>query len=214
MRERIQLEETDFLLVLDVQNDFCTGGALPVPDGESIVPLVNRLADMFRHVGFTQDWHPRGHMSFVSSHPGHEPFDVIGVSYGDQILWPDHCVAGTKGAEFHPELHTARAQIVIRKGFHVGIDSYSAFYENDHQTRTGLTGYLRDRGFHRVILAGLATDFCVLYTALDARRDGFETVVVDDAVRGIDIQGSLDEAWTKMAEANVTRVSVEDVIIS
>jgi nicotinamidase/pyrazinamidase len=181
----------DILLVVDVQNDFCPAGRLAVPRGDEVVPLVNRLAEKFEHVLLTQDWHPPGHMSFASSHPGRKPFDTIAASYGPQVLWPDHCVQGTPGAEFHKDLRIAPAELVLRKGYHRDIDSYSAFYENDRTTHTGLAGYLRERGFTRVFVAGLAFDFCVRYSSEDARREGFEVVVIEDACRGIDVDGSM-----------------------
>lgn len=178
------------LLVVDIQNDFCPGGSLAVPRGDEVVPLINALAPKFAHVVLTQDWHPRGHLSFASSHAGKKPYQTIEVSYGTQILWPDHCVQGTVGAAFRDDLHIPHAELVLRKGYHREIDSYSAFYENDRKTATGLAGYLRERGFTRVFLAGLAFDFCVRYSAEDARREGFEAVVFDDASRSIDVDGS------------------------
>ena len=178
------------LLVVDIQNDFCPGGGLAVPRGHEIVPLINSLARKFAHVILTQDWHPRGHLSFASSHAGKQPFETIDVDYGKQILWPDHCVQGTSGAAFHADLDIAHAQLVLRKGYHHAIDSYSAFYENDRRTKTGLASYLRERGFTRVFLAGLAFDFCVRYSAEDARREGFEAIVLEDACRVIDVEGS------------------------
>jgi nicotinamidase/pyrazinamidase len=193
----------EVLLVVDPQNDFCPGGALAVPRGDEIVPLVNRLAAEFPHVIVTQDWHPAGHASFASAHPGRRPFDTIDLDYRPQILWPDHCVQDTAGARFHTALDLPRAELVIRKGFHPGIDSYSAFRENDRKTRTGLAGYLRERGLARITLAGLATDFCVLYSALDAREAGFQTRVALAACRGIDIDGSVDKALAEMKAAGV-----------
>src|SRR5437764_7757161 len=181
----------DVLLVVDVQNDFCPGGRLAVPRGDEVVPLINALAEKFAHVVLTQDWHPPGHLSFASSHAGRKPFDTIAVSYGPQILWPDHCVQGTPGAQLRDDLRIPSAELVLRKGYHRAIDSYSAFYENDHTTPTGLTGYLRERGLARVFIAGLAFDFCVRYSAEDAHRDGFEVVVVEDTCRGIDVEGSV-----------------------
>src|SRR5690606_11194228 len=169
------------LIVVDIQNDFCPGGALAVADGDAIVPLVNRLIAEFDHVALTQDWHPAGHSSFASSHPGRRPFEAIDMPYGPQTLWPDHCVQGTKGAQFHPGLDRRKAQLVIRKGFRAGIDSYSAFFENDHATPTGLAGYLRERGISDLTFVGLATDFCVAYSALDAVRAGFSATVRLDA---------------------------------
>lgn len=193
----------DVLIVVDLQNDFCPGGALAVPEGDAMVPLVNRLAARFPDVLLTQDWHPPGHSSFASSHPGRSPFETIEMPYGPQVLWPDHCVQGTAGAAFHPGLDIPGAELVIRKGFHREVDSYSAFYENDHETPTGLTGYLRTRGFARVFLAGLATDFCVHYSALDARHEGFAVTVIEDACRAIDLEGSLAAARAAMQAAGV-----------
>ena len=197
-------DDRDVLLVVDVQNDFCPGGALAVPDGDAIVPAVNRLARSFAHVILTQDWHPPGHASFASSHPGKHPFDAIEVSYGTQILWPDHCVQGTQGASFHPELDVPHAELVVRKGFRAAIDSYSAFRENDRLTRTGLAGYLRERGLERITMCGLATDFCVAFSAIDGREAGFEVTVVTGACRGIDIDGSVVRAMRSMSEAGVS----------
>lgn len=179
------------LLVVDVQNDFCTGGALAVPGGEAVVPGINRLWDGYACKVLTQDWHPPGHASFASSHEGKQPFDTGRLDYGEQVLWPDHCVQGTPGAAFHADLRTDGADLVLRKGFRPGIDSYSAFFENDRETPTGLAGYLRERGVGRVVLTGLATDFCVGFSALDALASGFETVVLEDLCRGIDMEGSL-----------------------
>jgi nicotinamidase/pyrazinamidase len=179
------------LIVVDVQNDFCPGGALAVPCGDEVVPIVNRLAAKFRHVVLTQDWHPSGHSSFASSHPGKQPFETITVSYGPQVLWPDHCVQTTPGAELHKSLDIPHAELIVRKGTDRAIDSYSAFYENDRKTPTGLVGYLRERGLSRVFLAGLALDFCVRYSAEDARRDGFAVFVIEDACRGIDMNDSV-----------------------
>src|SRR3954465_6974967 len=196
----------DLLLVIDVQNDFCPGGALAVSDGDAVVPTINRISQRFGHVVLTQDWHPAGHSSFASSHQGTAPFETIAMPYGPQTLWPDHCVQGTGGAALHPELSTAAAELVIRKGFRPEIDSYSAFYENDRQTPTGLAGYLRDRGLRRIFLAGLATDYCVHYSAVDARRLGFDTVLIEAGCRAIDLAGSLDVAWAGMAAAGVQRV--------
>jgi len=180
----------DVLLVIDVQNDFCPGGGLPVPRGGEVVPLINRLAAAFQHVVLTQDWHPRGHHSFASAHPGRKPFDTIALPYGPQVLWPDHCIQGTAGAELHSGLSVPHAELVLRKGFRSAIDSYSAFFENDHTTPTGLAGYLRERGLDRVFLAGLAFDYCVRYSAEDAHRCGFGVVVVEDACRAINLAGS------------------------
>lgn len=198
------LTSADALIVIDLQNDFCPGGALAVSGGDEIVPLVNRLAAAHEHVILTQDWHPKSHSSFASSHPGTAPFGSIELAYGTQTLWPDHCVQGTKGAEFHSGLDWTKAELVIRKGFRAPIDSYSAFFENDRKTPTGLAGYLRERGLTRLTLVGLATDFCVAYSALDARKLGFETRVALDACRAIDLGGSLAAAEEQMREAGVT----------
>jgi nicotinamidase/pyrazinamidase len=198
MTDALHIGPADVLLVVDVQNDFCAGGALAVPGGEQVAPLINRLAHGFEHVVLTQDWHPPGHLSFASAHPGSRPHEVIQVSYGPQTLWPDHCVQGSRGADFHPDLETARAELVLRKGFHPHIDSYSAFFENDRTTPTGLGGYLIERGLRRVFLAGLAYDFCVLWTARDARRAGVEPVVVEDACRGLDVDGSMAAARAEL----------------
>ncbi len=197
----------DILLVVDVQNDFCPGGALAVPRGDEVVPVVNRLAPLFPHVAMTQDWHPPGHLSFASAHPGRKPFETIDLAYGAQTLWPDHCVQGSDGAAFHRGLNLPQAELVLRKGFRREIDSYSAFYENDRRTPTGLAGYLRERGFKRVFLVGLATDFCVHYSAVDARREGFAAVLVEDGCRAIDLAGSLADAMAKMAAAGVERMT-------
>jgi nicotinamidase/pyrazinamidase len=186
----IEPEQRDVLLVIDVQNDFCPGGALEVPRGHEVVPVINDLISLFDHVILTQDWHPRGHSSFASSHPGKQPFSEKSMDYGPQTLWPDHCIQGSTGAAFHDSLSWATAEMVIRKGFRSGIDSYSAFFENDKATPTGLTGYLRERGFTRVFCAGLAFDYCVRYSAEDAQRQRFETYVIEDACRAIDMQGS------------------------
>ncbi|WP_159593030.1 bifunctional nicotinamidase/pyrazinamidase [Chelativorans xinjiangense] len=191
------------LIVIDVQNDFCPGGALAVEAGDEVVPVINRLIQRFDHVVLTQDWHPAGHSSFASSHPGKAPFETIEMPYGEQTLWPDHCVQGTKGAAFREGLEWTKAELVIRKGFRKEIDSYSAFFENDHETPTGLTGYLRERGIARVTLAGLATDFCVAFSALDARRQGFEATVILGACRGIDLGGSMAAMTQRMREAGV-----------
>ena len=196
--------DRDVLVVVDVQNDFCPGGALAVPQGDEIIPAVNRLALRFAHVVLTQDWHPRRHTSFASSHPGRRPFDAIELGYGQQILWPDHCVQGSEGAAFHPTLEVPHAELVLRKGFRAEVDSYSAFRENDQRTPTGLASYLRERGFERVILCGLATDFCVLFSALDGREAGFDVGVVTTACRGIDTNGSLARAMYRMQEAGVS----------
>ncbi|WP_196257728.1 bifunctional nicotinamidase/pyrazinamidase [Pelagibacterium limicola] len=191
------------LIVIDVQNDFCPGGALAVDEGDEIVPLVNELISTHSHVILTQDWHPRDHSSFASQHEGRAPFEEIEVEYGIQKLWPDHCVQGTRGAEFHAELNVTPAELIIRKGFRQAIDSYSAFFENDHTTPTGLAGYLRERGLSKLRMAGLATDFCVAYSALDAVAQGFSVEVVLPATRGIDLMGSMAEMLGRMREAGV-----------
>jgi nicotinamidase/pyrazinamidase len=192
------------LLVTDIQNDFCPGGALAIPGGDEVVPVVNRLSRQFAHVVLTQDWHCAGHLSFASSHPDKKPLERIDLPYGPQVLWPDHCVQGTNGAEFHPDLDVAHCELILRKGYHREIDSYSMFFENDRQTPTGLAGYLRKRGLMRLFIVGLATDFCVSWSALDARRLGFEVTVIESGCRGIDVAGSL-AAWEQMLSAGVTR---------
>src|SRR5580704_12603215 len=193
----------EVLLVVDVQNDFCPGGALAVPGGDEIVPVVNRLAREFAHVILTQDWHPPGHSSFASAHPGRRPYETVEMAYGPQILWPDHCVQDTTGAAFHDALHIPHAALIVRKGMDRAIDSYSALYENDRKTPTGLTGYLRERGFSRVFLAGLALDFCVRYSAEGARREGFAVFVIEDGCRGIDIGGSVAAARGSFAALGI-----------
>ncbi len=197
---------TEVLLVIDLQNDFCPGGALAVPQGDQIVTLVNRLAQRFQHVVLTQDWHPAGHISFSSSHPGTQPYQQVQTTYGAQTLWPDHCVQGSAGADFHPDLDTSRAELILRKGFRREIDSYSAFQENDRATPTGLAGYLRDRRFERVFLCGLAYDFCVYFSAIDGRELGFETFVIEDATRPVDLPGSVEQTHRDLATAGILRV--------
>lgn len=197
----------DVLLVIDVQNDFCPGGALAVPRGEEVVSAINRLAGRFAHVVLTQDWHPQGHLSFASSNPPRKPFEVITCAYGPQVLWPDHCVQGLPGADFHPALSIPHAELVLRKGFRRTIDSYSAFYENDRRTPTGLAGYLRERGLTHVFVAGLALDFCVRYTAEDAASAGFMVAVVEDACRAIDLDGSEAAARSSLAARNIACVT-------
>lgn len=203
------------LIIVDVQNDFCPGGTLAVDGGDQIVPLINAVARHFENVVLTQDWHPAGHVSFASSHVGARPFDVIALPYGQQVLWPDHCVQGTRGAEFHAGLQVPQAQMIVRKGYRPAIDSYSGFVEADRRTPTGLGGYLRERGLSRAFVAGLATDFCVAWTALDARRLGLETFVIEDGCRGIDAPtvpgGTLDRAWADMAAAGVQRMMADQV---
>jgi nicotinamidase/pyrazinamidase len=195
------------LVVVDVQNDFIPGGALAVPNGDQVVPVINRLAARFDNVVLTQDWHPRKHASFASSHPGKKPFQTIELAYGTQVLWPDHCVQGTSGAALHADLDITKAQLVIRKGHHREIDSYSAFLEADRKTTTGLAGYLEERKLRSLYVCGLATDFCVAWTALDARAAGFDVTVIEDASRAIDLEGSLSRAWKDLEAAGVKRVS-------
>ncbi len=211
MKETLQLGPADVLLVIDVQNGFCAGGALAVPGGDEIVPLVNRIAGRFDHVVLTQDWHPEGHSSFASAHPGRKPFETIELAYGPQILWPDHCIQGGQSAAFHPALDIPHAALIIRKGFHPDIDSYSAFFENDRTTPTGLGGYLRERGFTRVFLAGLALDFCVRYSAEDAQKSGFRAVILEDACCAIDMGGSLDAARKSFAALRIACVASDNV---
>lgn len=205
------VSSSDALLVVDIQNDFCPGGALAVPGGDQIIPLVNALQARFEHVVLSQDWHPGGHQSFASSHPGRQPFEMIEVPYGLQVLWPDHCVQGTRGAEFHSELDTTRAKLIVRKGMYPHIDSYSAFRENDRRTSTGLAGYLKELNIRRLFLCGIATDFCVKWSALDARATGFDVVVIEDACRGINVDGSLEAARSEMLEAGVRLIHADDV---
>lgn len=198
--------QNDVLVVIDVQNDFCPGGALAVARGDEVVPIINRLSAQFDSAVLTQDWHPSGHRSFASSHPGQAAYATVELDYGAQTLWPDHCVQGSQGADFHAGLDVACAQLVIRKGFRPSIDSYSAFFENDRKTPTGLAGYLRERGFRRVVLTGLATDYCVAYSAIDAARLGFGSVVLLEACRAIDLGGSLATAMDAMQQAGVVLV--------
>lgn len=197
---------SEILLVVDIQNDFCPDGALAIPRGDEVVPAINRIAGRFAHVILTQDWHPRGHSSFASAHPGRKPYDLIDVAYGKQILWPDHCVQGTRGAEFRKDLDIPKAELILRKGYHPGIDSYSAFYENDRKTPTGLGGYLRERGFSRIAIAGLAFDFCVRFSAEDAVREGFSVTVIEDACRAIDVRGSAAETQKSFRKLGITCV--------
>ncbi len=207
MTEKFRITDTDVLVVVDVQNDFCKGGALEVPDGDAIVPSVNDIAKRFRHVVFTQDWHTPGHRSFASSHEGRQPMETIEVEYGTQVLWPDHCIQGTKGAEFHPDLDIPHAQLIVRKGYNREIDSYSAFFENDQKTPTGLAGYLRERGLERCFFVGLAFDVCVRWSAEDARKVGFPAVVLEDASRGIDMEGSIKATRESLAEHEVDLIT-------
>lgn len=202
----MQLSNRAALIVVDVQNDFCPGGALAVAEGDAVVPLINRILPRFDVRVFTQDWHPSDHLSFAANHPGAVPFGTTEMPYGEQVLWPVHCVQGTKGAAFHPDLDARAADVVIRKGFRQEIDSYSAFFENDRTTPTGLSGYLREREVDAVWLVGLATDFCVNFSAQDAARLGFGVVVVEDACRGIDLDGSLGQAMAEMQARGIAVV--------
>ena len=197
------------LIIIDVQNDFCPGGALAVAGGDEVVPVINKLQSRFATRILTQDWHPADHSSFAENHDGAAPYSLIEASYGPQVLWPRHCVQGSTGAAFHADLRED-ADLIIRKGFRSAIDSYSAFYENDHETPTGLDGYLRERGVHRLVMAGLATDFCVRFSAVDAARLGFDVVVVEDACRAIDLDGSLGAAMDEMREAGVKMANAAD----
>jgi nicotinamidase/pyrazinamidase len=199
----VQIAAQDVLIVIDVQNDFCPGGALAVPDGDAVIPVIHRVAPLFQHIILTQDWHTPRHQSFASTHRGKQPLQQIKVSYGQQTLWPDHCVQGTRGAEFHPALQLPQAELILRKGFRREIDSYSAFFENDRTTRTGLAAYLRERNLTRVFFAGLAYDYCVGYSALDARRLGLPAVILRDACRAIDLNGSVKKMETEFAETGV-----------
>jgi nicotinamidase/pyrazinamidase len=203
--------DNDVFIVVDMQNDFCPGGALAVPRGDEVVPIINRLAARFRNVVLTQDWHPRGHLSFASTHRGTHPYETISASYGPQMLWPDHCVQGTAGVEFQKSLQIPHAALVLRKGIDRAIDSYSAFYENDRTTPTGLIGYLRERGLRRVFLAGLAFDFCVRYSAEDARREGFAVFVVEDACRGIDVTGSVAATRASLVKLGISCISAQEL---
>jgi nicotinamidase/pyrazinamidase len=208
----VQLQSTDMLVVVDVQYDFLPGGKLAVAGGDEIIEPINAISRRFRNVVLTQDWHPSGHISFASTHSGARPFEEIELPYGPQVLWPDHCVIGTKGAEFSALLDIPHVQTIIRKGYRDTIDSYSAFRENDHKTPTGLAGYLNERGFKRLYLCGLATDFCVAWTALDGVAAGFESVVIEDATRAIDADGSLAAAWERMNGSSVKKAKITDVL--
>jgi len=205
----MKISDSDVLLAVDVQNDFCSNGALAVPEGEKVVPAINRIAQRFRNVVLTQDWHPADHVSFASNHAHRKPYDIIRLDYGEQVLWPDHCVQGTRGAAFHATLHVEQASMVVRKGFHRRVDSYSALYENDHSTPTGLLGYLRERELKTVFIAGLAFDFCVRYSAEDARKAGFEVAVIEDACRGIDLDGSVAATHQSFRSLGIPVVNIE-----
>ena len=203
------MRNDDLFLIIDVQLDFCPGGQLAVPGGDSVVPQINRLASYFEHIVVTQDWHPATHTSFASNHPGTQPFDQIILEYGPQTLWPDHCVQGTEGADFHPGLEITRAELILRKGFRPAIDSYSAFLENDKRTATGLAGYLRERDFRRIFLAGLAYDYCVRFSAVDAMHLGFEAVVISDACRPI---GTIAETEEEFAKVGVKQITTAELL--
>ena len=205
-------DEKSALIVVDVQNCFIDGGTLPVKNGAEVVPVINQLSTQFLNVVMTQDWHTKEHASFASTYDGKKPFETTELSYGTQVLWPDHCVRGTDDASLVAGLDIPHAEMIIRKGFHQHIDSYSAFYEADHKTPTGLVGYLRERGIKNVYIVGLATDFCVAWTAVDAAKAGFKTAVIEDACRAIDLNGSLQNAWKMMTEAGVKRLQSEDII--
>jgi len=209
--DKIKITNGDALLVIDVQNCFTPGGSLAVKEGDAIVPLINTIAKSFQNVVLTQDWHTADHVSFASQHDGKKPFETIKLSYGTQVLWPDHCVQGTDGAAIHKDINIPQAELIIRKGFHRDVDSYSAFLEADRKTQTGLAGYLQARGIKRVFVCGLATDFCVAWSALDARKFKFQAFVIEDACRGIDINGSVAAAWKGMAKAGVKRIQSSDI---
>jgi nicotinamidase/pyrazinamidase len=209
--QNLSIDDQDVLLVVDVQNDFCAGGNLAMPGGDEVVPVIHEAARHFKHAVLTQDWHPRGHRSFASTHPGRKPYEVIQTFYGAQTLWPDHCVQGTRGAAFHKDLHVLNAELILRKGYRREIDSYSAFYENDRKTATGLASYLRERGFRRVFVAGLAFDFCVRYSAEDAQREGFDVAVIKDACRGIDVDGSMAAAERAFAQLKIPCIAIDAI---
>lgn len=200
------------LLVIDAQNGFMPGGGLPVAQGDAIVPVINRMAPLFENAVLTQDWHPASHVSFAANHPGRQPFDVIELPYGPQVLWPTHCVQGTPDAALHPQLHVPQAQLILRKGCRPQVDSYSAFTEADRAATTGLAAWLHARGIHHLYLCGLATDYCVAWSALDARAAGFAVTVVEDACRAIDLNGSLARAWADMNAAGVQRASSQGLL--
>ena len=207
----MHINANDLLIVIDMQNDFCPGGALAVPGGDDVIPLIHRIAPLFAHVLLTQDWHPAGHSSFASRHLGKQPYEQIELSYGTQTLWPDHCVQGSHGAEFHSKLRLPQAELILRKGFRGEIDSYSAFFENDRATPTGLLGYLKERGLARVFLAGLAYDYCVGYSALDARRLGLPAMVIGDACRAIDLAGSAVAMRALLTQAGVQHIETSEL---
>jgi len=211
--DKIKPSAYSALIVVDVQNCFVTNGTLPVPKGEEVVPIINRIAPVFENVVITQDWHTPGHTSFASSHAGKKPFETTKLAYGTQVLWPDHCVQGTEDAALQKDLKIPQAQVIVRKGYHKDVDSYSAFEEADRKTATGLAGYLKQRGIRTVFVTGLATDFCVAWTAMDARKLGFETYVIEDAARGIDLNGSLAAAWKQMSAKGVKRIQSSDIAL-
>lgn len=200
------------LIIVDIQNDFCPGGALAVKDGDKVIPIINQLTDKFDVIVQTQDWHPADHTSFASMHEGKEPYETIEKFYGEQVLWPDHCVQGTKGAEFHNDLKANPSQLIIRKGFRKEIDSYSAFFENDQKTVTGLSGYLKDQKVDTLYICGLATDFCVKWSALDGIKEGFNVFVIEDASKGIDLNNSVEKAWEEMENAGAVRIQSKDIL--
>lgn len=208
----MRINASDVLIVIDVQNDFCPGGSLAVPRGDEVVSPILSIAPLFAHVILTQDWHPENHTSFAASHPGKEPYESIELSYGAQTLWPPHCVQETTGADFHSALYVPQAELILRKGFRPQVDSYSAFFENDRTTPTGLAGYLRERGLTRVLFAGLAYDYCVGYSALDARRLGFPAVVLRDACRAIDLNGSVAAMEAQFGEAGVAVIETTEIL--
>ena len=209
----IKIDDASALLVIDVQNCFLPGGSLAVKEGDQVVPVINKLAKGFANVVMTQDWHTPGHVSFASSHSGKKPFETVDLAYGKQVLWPDHCVQGTDGASLSKDLSIPQAELIIRKGYHKDTDSYSAFTEADGKTTTGLAAWLKARKLQKLFVAGLATDFCVAWTAMDARKAGFEAYVIEDACRGIDTQGSLAKAWADMAKAGVKRIQSSDIAV-
>jgi len=211
---KIKPGEDSVLIVVDVQNCFIEGGTLPVAKGSEVVPVINRISKAFGNIVVTQDWHTQGHASFASAYSGKKPFETTKLTYGTQVLWPDHCVQGTKDAELHKDLSLPTAQLIIRKGYHPKVDSYSAFMEADKKTATGLSGYLKQRGIKKVFVTGLATDFCVAWTAMDARTAGFEVAVVEDACRAIDLNGSLAAAWKSMADKGVKRIQSDDIQVA
>jgi nicotinamidase/pyrazinamidase len=211
--DKIKPTASSALIVVDVQNCFLPGGSLAVKEGDQVIPVINRIAKGFENVVMTQDWHTPHHVSFASTHEGKKPFEVIKLAYGNQVLWPDHCVQGTEGAQIAKDINIPQAALVIRKGYHNEVDSYSAFLEADKETHTGLGGYLKERGIDTVFITGLATDFCVAWTAIDARHAGLTTYVVEDACRGIDIGGSLAKAWTDMTEAGVKKIQSSDIAV-